>query len=349
MSLRTRLSATPSDKGRGPDPGGPNPVVSNAFNGFLLAHAVAALSEARVLERLAYPGGYRLPGGRSGEVLRAALAILGDARLVDVSDGAYTLTELGERVVEQRGFFIWAIGGYDSFFSSLGPASRGHRVSPRRDEAQVARGSGLIDRALLREEVAEYISKLRVGCIADLGCGDGTRLCDLATRDPRLTGIGVDRSSQAVRLARAQIERCGLKGRLGALRGDCLKPIRHRLTGRVDCVTSFFLLHELLFATGGNLGRVLEAVFASFPNADTFVFADTTRTDGFLSDPSPPVFIRGFELVHALMGIPTWSEEEYEALFRASELELVDRRALSVPATFLFVLRRHRRTDLGCP
>jgi hypothetical protein len=319
-----------------------NTVISAAFNGFLLSHVLLALHQAGMLQNLITPPGLSPPSDQRGDVFEAAMTLLGDAQLVNYSAGRYKLTELGIEVVAQHGFFVWAIGGYSDFFTRLGSMLSGDLPALQRNEALVARGSGLIDRALLRDQVAQYILGLGIGYIADLGCGDATRLCDLAMRDGQLKGVGVELSPAAVVLAREQIAQNGLTNRLSVVQGDCLDMIQHPLSQHIDCVLSFFLLHDLLFAKGGRFSLIEDILLTNFPNADIFIFADTARVNEFQSDTyPPPVFIRGFELVHAMMGIPTRTLHQYKEALRSERLKLVEVVDLAVPSSYLFVLRRH--------
>ncbi|MBB5519147.1 peptide chain release factor N(5)-glutamine methyltransferase [Amphiplicatus metriothermophilus] len=70
--------------------------------------------------------------------------------------------------------------------------------------------------------------------ILDLGTGTGCLVCALLRAFPNATGIALDRSETAARLARANARRLGLAARLTAVCGDWGAPI----AGRFDLVVS---------------------------------------------------------------------------------------------------------------
>jgi hypothetical protein len=109
----------------------------------------------------------------------------------------------------------------------------------------------------------------------------------------------------------------------------------------VDCVASFFLLHDLLQACDGDFNQVLVYIQANFPNMKHIILADTARTSEFgYATTMPPVFVRGFELVHAMMGIPTRTIDDYRKLMVSSCFRLDAVIPLNVPNSYIFSLKR---------
>jgi release factor glutamine methyltransferase len=70
--------------------------------------------------------------------------------------------------------------------------------------------------------------------VLDLGTGPGTLLCALLAEWPRATGLGVDRSADALAYARANIAALGLGDRAHLVRGDWASA----LTGAFDCIVT---------------------------------------------------------------------------------------------------------------
>lgn len=70
--------------------------------------------------------------------------------------------------------------------------------------------------------------------LLDLGTGSGAILCALLTELPRAQGIGVDLSTEACSVARANIARCGLQDRAEVLEGSWSAGI----SSRFDLVVS---------------------------------------------------------------------------------------------------------------
>ena len=55
-----------------------------------------------------------------------------------------------------------------------------------------------------------------------------------------------------------------------------------------------------------------------------------------------PVFSLGFELAHALMGVPLHSKETYEELFAGAGLSIRQTVAFGTPHSWLYVLEADR-------
>src|SRR5262249_24574270 len=150
-------------------------------------------------------------------------------------------------------------------------------------------------------------------------------------------GVGLDISGAATRLAQDAIRRAGLDGNVEALQADVLEVVKgtekYPVLAEVDAVMSFFLLHDLL-AAPDTRSRVLPGLREAFPNARTFVLADTmirpaqpaggsaqpAGGSAQAADATLPVFSVGYELAHALMGVPLHTKDTYEALFAQAGL-----------------------------
>lgn len=78
--------------------------------------------------------------------------------------------------------------------------------------------SDLVSGALL-----QIIVQLQLNNILDLGCGPATLLIELARKDRRLIGWGVEMSPAMYRLARARIRDAQLSTRIRVFNGDCRK------------------------------------------------------------------------------------------------------------------------------
>lgn len=70
--------------------------------------------------------------------------------------------------------------------------------------------------------------------VLDLGTGPGTLLCALLTEWPRAHGLGIDRSAEALRYARANVAALGQQGRAHLMRGDWASAV----AGPFDCVVT---------------------------------------------------------------------------------------------------------------
>jgi phenylpyruvate C(3)-methyltransferase len=210
-----------------------------------------------------------------------------------------------------------------------------------RNEAMVALGSAQNDQAQLTGTLDSALDGLDFSMIADLGSGNSARVCRVAADRAGTRGVGLDISDSASRLAQETIRQAGLSDRVTAFQRD----VRDLILGRerdpalreVDAVMSFFLLHDLL-ADPATRTAVLPGLRESFPKARTFVLADTMLRSASTAGATLPAFSLGYELAHAIMGVPLHTREAYEALFEQAGLRI--RRALpfATPHSWLYVL-----------
>lgn len=323
--------------------------VDEAFNGYVAAQIIFALDRLGLLEELLEHGraDVRAAAVRVGadqlmlgELLRAAQA----CGYVVLRDGVAEITPAGRDMAFMRGYFTWSVGGYADLFSNIAEVISGNRrfnSNIFRDEAMVALGSGQNDRAFMAETVDKVVGQLDFTAIADLGSGISARLCRVAAARGGVRGVGLDISGAATRLAQDAIRRAGLDGNVQALQADVLGLVKgtekYPVLAEVDAVMSFFLMHDLL-AASDTRSRVMPGLREAFPNARTFVLADTMIRPAQPTDATLPVFSVGYELAHALMGVPLHTKDTYEALFAQAGLRTRQVLPFGTPHSWLYVL-----------
>jgi hypothetical protein len=322
--------------------------ADTAFNGFISTNVVFALAqlglfawfdEADRLDVAEYCRSRQLHESVFRRLLSAGeafgyLAVTGDR---------VTPTPAWGELRRKIGFFTWGVGGYHDVFASAASIARGERAFGKdvlRDEAMVALGSAQADMALMRHLLDEQIAELDFSVIADLGSGISERVCRLVGSRPGARGLGLDISASATDLAAGTVERYGLTDRVQPICADVLDVLfrGRRIEGadQVDVAMSFMFLHDLLVDPSTRMD-VIPALRKAFPNAHTFLLGDTTVRPHGEGD-TLPVFSSGFELAHALMGVPIYTREEYENLFREGGLHLRRTIPFGAPHTYLFVL-----------
>ncbi len=323
--------------------------VDEAFNGYVAAQVVFALDRLGLLEELLEHGwldvretAVRVGADEVmlGELLRAAQA----CGYLVLTDGRAVITQAGRDMALMRGYFTWAVGGYSDLFSDIAGIISGDRRFNSdifRDEAMVALGSGQNDQAFMAKTVDEVVGQLDFTTIADLGSGTSARVCRVAAARGGARGVGLDISDAATRLAQGAIRQAGLDGNVQALRADVLGVVtgaeQHPVLAEVDAVMSFFLLHDLL-AAAETRSRVMPGLREAFPKARTFVLADTMLRPAQPSDATLPVFSAGYELAHALMGVPLHTKDTYETLFTQAGLRTRQVLPFGTPHSWLYVL-----------
>jgi phenylpyruvate C(3)-methyltransferase len=315
------------------------------FNGFVAANVVFSLDRLGLLDLLAAGpvpwASIEARHGRAGlELVRVAVSL----GYLTRRDGEAVLTPMGHQMHRMRGYFTWSVGGYHDVFRNAGAIIAGHESfgdTVVRDEAMVATGSGQNGARLMAHILDEAVEGLGFAHLADLGSGDGSRLRQLLSRRPAASATGYDISAPATALARQGFAKEGLSGRAAAVEANVLDLIdgryRDSRAADVDAVVSVFLLHDLL-ADPGRRPRVLPGLRESFPQARTFLLADTMLRPGPEEPEHLPVFAAGYELAHALMGVPLHTTDTYEELFAAAGLRPKRVLPFGTPHSWLYVL-----------
>ena len=323
--------------------------VDEAFNGYVAAQIVFALDRLGLLEELLEHGqadvraaAVRLGADplMLGELLRAAQA----SGYLTLTDDVAVITPAGREIGRMRGYFTWAVGGYNEVFAQAariasGTADFGSDIL--RDEAMVALGSGQNDRSFMAGTLESVLAGIDFGTIADLGSGISARVSRVVGERPGTRGLGLDISGPATELAQRTIAEAGLTERVQAIRTDVL-DVCHRnqhaeALAEVDTVMSFFLLHDLL-ADEQTRPQLFTRLREAFPAARTFVLADTVLRPDSATAETLPVFSLGYELAHALMGVPLHTKETYEELFAGADLRIRRTVPFGTPHSWLYVL-----------
>jgi release factor glutamine methyltransferase len=167
----------------------------------------------------------------------------------------------------------------------------------------------------LIEAAVEHFGAAGPARILDLGTGPGTLLLAALDRWPGATGLGVDRSEQALEIARANAERLGLAARAEFRRGDWAD----RLAERFDLI----LCNPPYVEAGAALARDIadwephEALFAGPAGLE-----DYERLA-----PAIPQLLAGSGI--ACFEIGAGQEEAVSALFAAQGLAVSSRKDLA--------------------
>lgn len=323
--------------------------VDTVFNGYVAANVIFALDRIGFFTLMQREPTVPFDAARDrlgvdaelfGQLVRAAHVL----RYVDLVEGDIVLTDAGRETARMRGYFTWAVGGYGEVFRQTADIATlvrrfGHDV--HRDEGYVALGSGQNDAALMASTFDDVIGALDFGVLADLGSGTSERLVRVLRDRPGATGIGIDVSAAATELARAKVSAAGMTPRVQPVCANVLDIVRSPKAldtlRQADAVMSFFLLHDLL-ADPATRSSVLTRLREAFPRARTFLLADTVVRPATDADSHLPVFSLGFELAHALMGVPLHTKAGYEQLFGEAGLRVRRCVPFGTPHSWLYVL-----------
>jgi histidinol-phosphate aminotransferase len=326
-------------------PGGPPLDVATMFNGYVGAHVVYALDRLGVWERLLEgPASVTTLCARDNADRTKLRALLDSATIlghVEIRDEIVSLAPGSHDLIRNRGFFTWAVGGYNEVLREMPALTTGHKrwgQEVRRDEAMVAAGAADVGRALMTSAEADVLDGLDYTSVADVGCGDGSRLIRLCGQEQPLRGIGIDISEPACALAAKRVADAGLTDHVRITCQNIFEPGSQAVFPGVDLVSSFLMLHDL-FAAYRDGVEVMRALRHAFPDARYFLLADTNAHPWQRHTGQLPVFSLQFELVHAFMNVPIRPKELYEDAFVKAGLTIERCEPLGVPSTWLYLLR----------
>lgn len=263
----------------------------------------------------------------------SAFLTLEKTGVLEETFGKYSLTELGDSLVEYIGLITMLFEGYGSLMAAQGeigahPEKKcGHLMNGK----SIAEASILFGKKSVDPLVSHLVKQLQVkGTLCDLGCGVGTRLRWLCeeTGNP---GLGFENDPGAIALARKTY---GEDGQVSIESEDIT-----RLQGVWEDVTvlmQYFVFHD--FACTPLWLSTMNAYLDHFPNLSYFIYVDVVAPSETKNELMP-----GYDYVHGLLGIETPTYEEMRELFDQSKFAVMQERAVPhLPNTFLWVLTPQR-------
>jgi len=220
--------------------------------------------------------------------------------------------------IAKKGFFYWLTRGCGELFATMPQMVRNSICTGEfvtRDFRAIgvaARDAGL---SFVDEPFCELVERRGLRSGADLGCGSGQRLIELAERNPGFRGVGIDIAEGAVSLARQAVAEAALADRLTIMRGDGKRLQRRPEFLDIEFVSCFMMGHDLW--PRAECIASLEAIGEAFPAATDLIMCDTYRSD-LAPTERHPVFTLAFETAHAVMGQALPSLAEWADVFDAT-------------------------------
>ncbi|WP_030884919.1 methyltransferase domain-containing protein [Streptomyces sp. NRRL F-5053] len=319
------------------------------FNSSIAGWAVSAAWDIDLFQALTEADGIDIPWFAKKEEmhepsLRALLRALSYAEVVTVDADRVSRGRTFEEFARSKGLFQWLTKGYASLFRRMGEVTYDrHRTGDfiRRDSSAVSIACRDVNDVFMDAAFTEVLAGLDFSVAADLGCGSGERLIQLARRDPSLKCVGIDIAAGAVEVGTEAVAANGLQDRVTLIQGDARQLDGHPEFEDVELMTSFLMGHD--FWPRESCVELFRGFRTQLPELKYFLLCDTHRNpDDETAD--LPLFTMGFETAHALMGqyIPT--REEWESVFEESGWTCVKRHPYTTPAnTVIFLLERADR------
>lgn len=206
------------------------------------------------------------------------------------------------------------------------------------DAERVARYSALMSASqpLVAGEILDAVDFGRARCVLDVGGGEGTFLCALARRHPRLRLMLFDLPAVAAR-ARQRLAEAGLLERVSVHGGSFLSD---PLPGGADTITLVRVLHD---HDDGSVLALLRRVRAALPPDGVLVIAEPMARAPGAEAMGDAYF--GFYLLAMGQG-QARSPARLDALLQAAGFEPARRVRTRLPIQTQ-ILRTRPRTDLG--
>jgi hypothetical protein len=312
------------------------------FSDAVLAHAIVLGSRIGILDEIAAGNvtiGEAAASSSSsrGHLIDAVIRTLwaSDAATIEDASGKVTLTALGEELYRERDIFVLWLDAYSDLMSywlnSDATALPDFEKVVKGDTVAIA--SAAVGSRYLDEDVLALLADLNPrGTLCDIGCGNARRLVRLCKAFD-LNGIGIDISSGALLAAEphiAEARRSGIDARVEL--GDAT-----RLQGcypEVAIVMQTFMTHHI--TPDSFCESVLRTYPLTFPNAEYFLFFDTTTSE---DKPCAQLFAPGFDYIHRLQGLRPRTRSEILSVFEDAQFELLKEVTLRVPNSYAWVLK----------
>ncbi|MET9384213.1 hypothetical protein ABZY09_24805 [Streptomyces sp. NPDC002928] len=305
-------------------------LLSDLLEGQTACHIVIAADELGWWKDLINGAREVVPATRLQRLLAQALHRIG--WFEPASKHGYRMTEAGREVAFNRGFVRVTTLGWEPTFRALSTESAAADIIPAATAPdEVARGCTDIAHRhpeTIKAIAARIAADEQPGTTIDLGCADGGRMQVIGELAPREDLVGVDIEVGVIEAARARLAGTDLADRF-RLRAGSVQPGSGRpgwldadIREDVTTAMTFFLLHQLATDSGG-IDKVLTAWQDWFPNLRRLVVGDVVRAAGEHWH-EQPWFAPTFEFYHAVTGIKTWSQKEYNTAFADTGWHVVE-------------------------
>jgi SAM-dependent methyltransferase len=315
-------------------------------HGFTITNVFASLEMAGVLDDLGGdgvgPGRTHRHGPEGDALLEASLRYLARRGLVEAAGDVYRLSDLGRAVARDRGYLVWAAGGYGEPLHHLDAFILGRErygTDHPRDGRWVAGGAALLG----RQDIVPHAMKLLEGIpferALDLGCGNARFLLNVCQRFGA-AGAGIDLSPAACEEAVKAVQAAGLTDRVQIVEGDAFDVNRMPSLAETQLVITFFLLHEMSSVSRAALVEFLSKLSSRLPAGAHLLTAEVVPPEG--DGETGQRFTPEFDYVHAMMRQSLMSAAEWRQVLKEGGFEVEEMRDVDMPGGLLILARTSR-------
>ena len=268
----------------------------------LSCHGLCLLQRIGVLKKIKNTGSIHLSDIESYNntaLIRSVFLTLTEAKVTQVKNKHYYLTELGEHLLENIGAIMLPFVGYQKLLSkqfqlvdSPQEWNLGDIDFPEVAAASTQFGKNNFNPALLK--TINLLSPKRTIC--DLGCGSGAKLAEIC-KATKSQGLGIEQSFDTVKAAKQMLQK---NSDLEIIQGDILSL--DGIWEEVEIVMTSFVYHDI---PTKKTGTFLLSLKKHFPRFRYIIIADIVSPSEDIKSIMP-----GFDYVH---GLQNMSPRHYKA------------------------------------
>jgi len=317
----------------------------NTISGFYTTRTMQALFNVGFFDELQEKGTvnvefFATSKNLDARILKSLCDSLFALSILKKNGSDYSLDSKGRILVEVAHGWFDGVYGYEEVFHFLEALLRKEKAYGRdvkRRSDFVAKGSGEMEKWIYFPLAIDFINKNGFEKVLDLGCGDATFLTNLCESNDEVTGYGIDIAPEAIVDGRERVKQAGLQGRIHLFVEDIskLERVPDQLQG-IDVATTFFVLHEILFAGADRVVELLRSFRTVFPGVPLIVFEVIRPTPEEMRK-RPGMAIQYF-LQHDLANQKPVSREEWKELFKTAGCSSISERYLGFARTGIYTL-----------
>jgi 2-ketoarginine methyltransferase len=312
-------------------------VVSSVLASFEMADLLTQLeTDGLTLDEVAVATKHELD---ARALAAACLAYLSERGLIEEDDGRYRLTPYGREVCADKGYLVWAVGGYGEPLRRLDgflTGTKSYGTDYVRDGSWVADGAAMLGRKDVVPHAMRLLESINFSRVLDLGCGNARFLLAVCSRFGS-SGTGVDISPEACAEAQKAIRDAGQQDRVNVVEGNAADLPGIPQLADTQLVVTFFLLHEILAQGRDYLVKYLRDLSSRLPEKAYVLAAEV----------QPPVartlgqrFTPEFTLVHALMRQRLLSKDGWREAFTEGGFTVIEALDDDMPGGILLLAER---------
>lgn len=332
------------------------PFGVSAYNGFLISHVFVALHElgwfSHVKQNIDQTFQIEIDKialNCQNDILIHLYSFIQDAGIIEMNKErtAYKINkEAFISLDDEVGYVKFILQGYNSVLLETVGLAKGE-LKYWRDIKRNDNGVGeflLTYHNNVEPAVFETVKDVEFKKMAYLGCGSGKRLIELCLANPGSKAIGVEIDPSVAKVARDNIRIAGLDNRIEIVEEDlmtwALKPHHD-----VDLILFIMGMAHDFLKDKIRAKRVFWEMKNNLAPGARMILEDINIQEK--SDPWSGMTInRGFELVHALMGVNLGTRDKYIQIFKSFGWEIEFVRGTGLPNAWIYVIKSNKVENL---